>query len=347
MAWGRWGEDFTHAESPGRATMIKLRIVTLPGGHCEANGFVGEVHLPAIEWAAASIKRAILEWNSSLVVETSHRKPDASEVAQDYLIWTDFGAARWWLDILVHPHDMFRSTKEAEGDSHERYAPILDLFEKIRLEYSRIMVSCNLAVPGSLRTLGMALWNDQELVLTQEGHAHFLADEIMDSERYAWPPVASLDFDSVRNWLLSHLTEDSWHAESRCGRALAAFTHLLKGDMSDEAKVMWYSAALEALYCDSNEGVKRQLFEKSQALLGEITQHKKTIRAIYDVRSSLFHGGASFPFGHSTDYWSDEPSPYSKNLGSTIAIMARMLVATFQKMVQLNKHDLEFRYILA
>ena len=103
---------------------------------------------------------------------------------------------------------------------------------------------------------------------------------------------------------------------------------------------------IEALYTKGKEGISKQIKEKGQIYLGEITEFKKRLSKMYEFRSAFIHGSKNFP---SYFHIHDAIETYEKFNDEFFEILLTaesMLIATIQKMAQENRGDLEFKYVL-
>lgn len=125
-----------------------------------------------------------------------------------------------------------------------------------------------------------------------------------------------------------------------------AFTHFFEPPTGtdDEVTILfWALVAIETLYTRGQQGLQEQVREKSQIFLGKQTTHKKVIGQMYNFRSRYVHGDLNVTGSHS--YPSDDNSNnQNEEMFDAIFLAEAILVATFQKLIQLDWSGLTFSY---
>jgi hypothetical protein len=134
-------------------------------------------------------------------------------------------------------------------------------------------------------------------------------------------------------------------SSSKLSRGLYAFTHLYQTN-SEIENLFWSMVGIEALYVSGNTGISEQIRKKAQIFLGEISEFKKRLTAMYEYRSGFMHGSKNFP---SLFHIHDALENYDKFLedfGNAVDVASSLLIATLQKMAKMNLDDLDFDYVL-
>ena len=134
--------------------------------------------------------------------------------------------------------------------------------------------------------------------------------------------------------------------KDRVGRAIAALSYLIKHKAKDEHELalVWALLGLEALYGDSNVGLKAQLLGKSEAFLGPREVNKKKFGWMYDFRSRLIHGDVDLPFAHNDFDATPEFEGFWADLWECETLATAILLATLQKLCLAKAYRLEFNY---
>ena len=109
---------------------------------------------------------------------------------------------------------------------------------------------------------------------------------------------------------------------------------------------MWALLGLEALYGHGNVGLKTQILEKSEALLGPRHENKKLFGWMYDFRSRLLHGDMDLLYQHNTHDADPTYEKIWKELYECESLATAMLLSTLQNMCQRNSYSLEFCFTL-
>jgi hypothetical protein len=163
-----------------------------------------------------------------------------------------------------------------------------------------------------------------------------------------WPPIKELRLEDCIQWLQSIPGLIDGSPKGRAGRAVAALSNLQHdGFVDSSVELMWAMVGLEAIYGEGVNGLAAQIFGKSQVVLGEVTQHKKRIRGLYDYRSRFVHGDLDFPVAYSPydTYPGDDDS---EKVAYDYSNMAQcMLLASIQRLVERKAMEFEFTYQLA
>jgi len=190
-----------------------------------------------------------------------------------------------------------------------------------------------------------------ELLPTQPEHFESIVPSgsirraIVIAKEVNWPSIQTLSLQRVVDWVMDVPGWKDGIGRGRVGRGLAAFSHCLSADRGFGSAVglLWAMVGLEALYCSSHEGLRSQLTERSQLILGPFVTHKKRFGQVYDYRSRFVHGDMDVPFAHrerrdDEDVWS---FIWESDDAASLALAA--LIATLQVLIQQGSHDLAFQ----
>ena len=122
-------------------------------------------------------------------------------------------------------------------------------------------------------------------------------------------------------------------------------SYLLGDDYKDENELalVWALIGLEALYGKGNVGLKSQLIEKTESLLGKMTMFKKEFGQMYDFRSRLVHGDKNF---HFKGFERIPEDGFSSQLRVSEDLAITTLISTLKHMCSNNVHELNFRVIV-
>lgn len=149
----------------------------------------------------------------------------------------------------------------------------------------------------------------------------------------------------VFDWLESL---DGWSdgiGRGHVGRAVAALSHAVATSRGHNSplRLMWGMVGLEALYCRGKDGLRAQVSEKAQLLLGVLSSHKKRIGQLYDYRSSFLHGSRDIPFAQREREDDQDAMQFFWQSDDESALAIIALLASIQELVVRNWHELEFR----
>lgn len=210
-----------------------------------------------------------------------------------------------------------------------------------------IALAINIANPGLLYFDPYFIYVDGRFQREERGFSWILAEATSYAKQLGWPPISVLPVNIVWKWLITLSEFDTGMVKGRIGRALSALTYLIPTNNWDTSPsdLVWALLGLEALYCDGNQGLKKQLMEKSAIVLGPRLTHAKKFNSMYDYRSRFLHGDFDFPRAH----FEIEHDHVAKFLGESYdcwSIAVSMLISTIQYLVEKNLNALEFGYAI-
>lgn len=210
---------------------------------------------------------------------------------------------------------------------------------------SSLCLAANVAVPGVMDISKRYLFVDQKYLETTSGCRNDLEHSSEMSDRYNWPKLNELELKNVWEWIVGVPGFCSGETKTSVGRAIGALSYLFSSDNieSNDLALVWSLIGLEALYGDENVGMKAQLMEKSELVLGKRISHKKVFGEMYDFRSRLVHGDKNFGYKGVNGVLEEE---YSYKIMDMNALASAVLIATLQYMCLNNLYDLEFQRIL-
>ncbi len=216
------------------------------------------------------------------------------------------------------------------------------LFEKGLYD---IAIVANIARPGSLEFGRGTLFQDGEYKYATDemGNVYLLREAVQLAHSIGWPRLQTFDFAQVWLWATKQAGFVEGFGGGSTGRALNAFANLFQpGD--ETINLLWALVGIEALYTKGQGALQEQVRVKSQALLGELEAHKKRIGQMYDFRSRFVHGDLEISGKYPLRDASDEYMKYQDDLFASIELAEAILLATLQKLVELDWKGLTFSY---
>ncbi|TGX52892.1 hypothetical protein E5A73_14820 [Sphingomonas gei] len=128
------------------------------------------------------------------------------------------------------------------------------------------------------------------------------------------PITSPVNLDTILLWSKKCSGIWSGSARTRVEKAMSFFSHTTSPSSggNDVTRLIWATAALEALVCDNNNSISNQLKKRLPLLSSEIkfTNLNKQIRNAYGFRSRLLHGDLPVPNafldGSDSSFESDE-----------------------------------------
>jgi hypothetical protein len=153
----------------------------------------------------------------------------------------------------------------------------------------------NLSYPGSCNFLNLTIRANGGKTINEPRLAGYSLDfALVDTRAGKWPIVRVLPLGQVANWHSSLALGVKQVAETSVEKLLFAMLHLVKTDDYVEA-VIWVFYALEALV-ETRVGESISTLVRRISLLLDLSDQQrstlnKKIRTLYDLRSSVVHGG--------------------------------------------------------
>ncbi len=170
-------------------------------------------------------------------------------------------------------------------------------YPKFFIEYFlyEVFMIVNLALPGAAEFLNFELQNAKDPARTRMGlSAFYFSEWMLRSIEGKSPGAKALDLDETIDWFTQvnpHLTQK---AENSTQKALYATYQLCLSDGQIDF-VLWFFNALEALLSTKVGENFSGIIRRANALLvlneKQRSHLQKTLRSLYDLRSSFVHGG--------------------------------------------------------
>lgn len=208
------------------------------------------------------------------------------------------------------------------------------------------LILCQIAKPGSLQTRRGEVYVNGTFVSPFPGLMSLHRDVLYEIKKIQWPKYKSIPLKDAWSYCKKNFFSLQRCSTTRVERALNAFTYLFNNDLNTTViSLFWALIGIEALYCSEKEGKSSQIFLKTQAFLGPITDYKTRIKNMYSFRSNLIHGEADF-LSKGSNLHSTEGLKFDLKLYESTLMAISILTATLQSMIFENKEELKFKYIL-
>jgi len=209
-----------------------------------------------------------------------------------------------------------------------------------------VALAANLARPSGLHYDAPMLFVNDVFLKYGRGVATSFSDAMTKASELKWPRFKKLKIKAVLDWFDQIPGFSDRRSETPLGRALAAYSYLMRSDFGNEGPLalVWALLGLEALYGKGNQASKSQLLTKSEAYLGTRLQHKKRYSWMYDFRSRLVHGDLDLIYAHNQFDATEAHERFSEGIWDCEMLATSMLLATLQKMCSENRISLDFRY---
>lgn len=282
-------------------------------------------------------------------VEVTYENPSFEQIVFDRQYELIYAAQRIWIDLHIDLPELRASeyrkdfeSQNYESDTTQEIFRTVDCSENI---LQRQVFAAQISNPGLIRVAGGGVHVDENLFCSSPTLDSQLFEELEFARKLGWPKEILVSFEQALEWLTPFFDKDPTFSTCKTSRALAAFSQIAtKSKTSSDLDIFWAMMGLESLFCDSTEGLKKQLFDKASVIFGPLETNKKRIRKLYDFRSSFIHGTTNLPYAFTDDHDNDSIRKYSDDLSESESIAFLLLVATLQFLVKENIQELNFEY---
>ncbi|MEG3192574.1 hypothetical protein [Lysobacter sp. D1-1-M9] len=208
-----------------------------------------------------------------------------------------------------------------------------------------LLVLTGLAEPGRVDA------NEGTALASPGGYARIRASPSFfqlwfpDSTDPTWPALATIPLAAVVEWSSKTSFLKGAFATTKVERMLAAYTQMVQLAPHREGETLFRAMqALEAFYCDGIGDLRKQLAEKSAIWLGPWSERKNIVGHLYDMRSKFVHGSSKLQYSiDHADPW-DEDEKHMSEFYYSVALATRLVVATLQKCISDEVHNIEWSY---
>ncbi|MFC0878444.1 hypothetical protein ACE01N_17755 [Saccharicrinis sp. FJH2] len=149
------------------------------------------------------------------------------------------------------------------------------------------------------------------------------------SERIKWPLIRNIKLIETINWFHKYEVHPNQMSVNKAHKAINAFSQLI-GDIkfNNTSDLFWVMLGIESLLAEGNQGITKQIKDKSILILGEPKEYKKKLQKLYDYRSRLVHGDIDiFP-----SYYSDFDS-FDKEYNDYLDFAISILIALIRELI--------------
>jgi hypothetical protein len=239
---------------------------------------------------------------------------------------------------------IYNGTTETKETSVEFYVSMVASEFKIQL--TNFLLFLQIAKPGAIRTKEGELLVNDEYYESYEAISSVHQETLNEIENIGWPKLKKLRYQDVINWYKQFNLSFEKMASTKVEIALNAFSYLFQDKTDITLDLFWSLIGIEALYCTGKEGKAEQILEKTQVVLGPISDFKKKVKAMYNFRSRLIHGDLNIPSAISESFSLKEFEDYNEEFFNATIFAVAILTATLQELVVLRKNDLLFKTVL-
>lgn len=204
-----------------------------------------------------------------------------------------------------------------------------------------LFVVLNIAKPSAYLSTGGLYYSGNKVFHKITPIHHSMGFAFEKAIETQWPKLNLLSFKQVWDWYFQFDSEILTLPTSPIGRALNAFSHLIRSSATDESysELLWIMIGLEALYCQGKSKYDEQLNTKTALFLGKRGSFKKKFNKMYGYRSRFIHGRLNL---QSQFIYVDDSVDVNQHLDeywSTRSLALATFIATLQRLVIENRQS--------
>ena len=233
---------------------------------------------------------------------------------------------------------------ETKSFSVEYYISLVA--EDFKTQLTNFLLFLQIAKPGGFRTREGDLLVNNLYYNSFDSISSIHQEIYTEIKRFGWPKFRNLKYQQVINWYNRFNLSFEKIANTKAEIALNAFSYLFEYRSDITLDLFWSLIGIEALYCSGKEGKAEQIFEKTQVVLGPITDFKKKVKNMYNFRSRLIHGDLFIPSAISKSFSLRDIKDYNEEFSDATIFSVAILTATLQELIYLDMNNLSFKTIL-
>ncbi len=221
-----------------------------------------------------------------------------------------------------------------------------ELILDICAEVQHLTILSNIAKPGAMKVRSAKCYLNNEFH-SSAFKGYSLHRESLDYfEGLKWFEFQDMSIKNVLDWVDRNKISFQRISSNSTEIAINSFTQLFH-EWKDSIvfDLFWALIGIEALYCTGKEALAKQIFEKTQVVLGEMSTFKKKLKEMYNFRSKLIHGSLNIaPVGYYTVDKEEEKIEEDAFESSCLAIA--ILTGSLQKLIIMDSSKFEFEHKL-
>lgn len=184
--------------------------------------------------------------------------------------------------------------KYRDGSDHEKQSIINEIDREFSLAICNLNMTLAIAKPGSFQISGSRHADNR--LHTINNFSKFWYTVPTHINDVGWPNFRNLPTELVWSWLCAQPGALKGRSKTPVSKALCIFSRLFRSHYSsDELQdVVWAISGIECLLGEGGRSIVGSMREKLKLIFPDIDSAKidieKTIKKIYQLRSSLVHG---------------------------------------------------------
>ena len=267
-------------------------------------------------------------------------------ISQSQKSSTEYQAFAFTIEVPENEAEatIYDGANETTESSIENYVSLVAT--EFKLQLTNFLLFLQIAKPGALQT------REGDLFVNDKYHESYGSINsihqavLLEIKNIGWPKFRDLKYQDVITWSKQFNLSFEKMANTKVEIALNAFSYLFQDRTDITLDLFWSLIGIEALYCTGKEGKAEQIFEKTQVVLGQISDFKKKVKNMYNFRSRLIHGDLNIPSAISEHFSLKEFEEYNDEFYDSTIFSVAILTATLQELICLKKNSLLFKTVL-
>ena len=254
-----------------------------------------------------------------------------------------------WRVTGIHPCLILEVDIPDRHDTTEGEKNVMRYKNVFRVLYQSyyFMAMCQLAYPDSIGSEVLEIYFNDQRYFQGLDMGNYIYNPSWHFER-GWPKFRRVSVLEIYNWLEKKNIDFKKFSSTPAHRALIAFVNLASSNhYSIEHHMMWSMNGIEALYNTSSDSIVRQINERTQLILGQLSGPNNTVKKLYNWRSQFSHGKLNLLmlYGEANREETKQNKFYNE-VSDQIKLAIHILTASVQELVLQDKTEFKFPPIM-
>lgn len=243
--------------------------------------------------------------------------------------------------------------REEEGYEEEFYGSAKDFgkdlvkFETVKLlkkSLDEAFIMSHISTPGALKLRNGVLFINDKFYEEYETLSGFVREAFEHCDIIKYPKIEYISTRELYSKLKMLNVNFKISPTCQLEKALNCLSNVLNPRLDINEILMYSVIGLETLFVNGEQNIQRQIDEKVQLLLGQLSSHKRIIKNLYNFRSKLFHGEFELkPYHYYRNELIDDLDEIDSKLYEACTFSTLILVASIQKMILTGRKELIFK----
>jgi len=211
---------------------------------------------------------------------------------------------------------------------------------------AKFYIIFSIVSPGALEFNNSILnYNDKQIAIKSSYRSFSIKKAVESSAKVNWPKFEAISIQDTCKWFYDKEGFELGLGETQINKAIVAYINSLIKPRDNSLQLFWLMQSLEILYCSRSEKLSESLEINTRLFLGDRSDYKKLVKKMYDTRSRFIHGNMPNSTVGFFLTEAEEHSIFLEALDECVSVAYSILIATFRKLIFLNKNQLEFEIV--